>query len=274
MTEPITYVSVTQNRLQNVKRNLEIILPYVDRAVIVDGGSSDGTAEYLDSLAPKVKRVYRKWDDNFSNQYNEYLKHIDDGWVLIFDDDELPSKELLESLQGLIQESNFGQKFSCVEFRSNPQDPEAGWDPGPANHYRQVFFRKTPHMRYVVDLHQSLRGYQNNKIIKRNEVYYHIKTRRQEFQNACRNFFIGGWWPPGASHPEKDHTWQELKSLISKHYPEVQYFSDLNNLMIKGNLHPELKEFILKYKNIEGAGYGELRAYAVYYFEMLHPEEA
>lgn len=93
--DTITYVCVTQNRVENLKRNFHHILPYVDRAVIIDGGSVDGTEAYCKSQ-PKIEWYHRKWDDSFANQYNEYLKHITDGWVLICDDDELPSKEMLE----------------------------------------------------------------------------------------------------------------------------------------------------------------------------------
>lgn len=273
MNESITFVCVTQNRVENLHRNLPVILPFVDAAVIVDGGSSDGTQEYLESLGPKVKRVYRKWDDNFSNQYNEYLKHIDSGWILICDDDELPSIPMLESLRPLILESNLGENFSVVEFQCNNIDPIANWDSGPTNYFRQMFFRKTSRMKYVVDLHQALIGYQNHRVIRRKELYYHIKTRKQEFQNACRNYFIGGYWPQGASHPEKDPAWFELKNILARCYPEIKYFSDLNNVLIQGHIHSDLLAWIRKYQNIDGSGYGELRAYATYYFELLHPDE-
>lgn len=271
--EPITYVSITQNRVENLKRNLPVVLPYVDRAVIIDGGSVDQTAEYLESLSPKVVRIFRKWDDSFANQYNAFLSHINDGWVLICDDDELPSIELLGSLRDLMRQSNQGNNYCCVEFQCNNLDPEAHWDSGPTNYYRQIFFRWNPRMKYMVDLHQSLQGYQNNKVLRSSNLYYHIKTRKQEFQNACRNYFIGGYWPEGANHPVKDPIWYELKNILNKVYPNIQIFSDLNSLLIQGNIDSQIKEWIKKYKDISGQGYGELRAFYIYYFEILHPNE-
>lgn len=55
----ITYVTITQDRLSNNQRNFPVILPYVDRAVVVDGFSKDGTYEYLKSLGDKVTVVPR-----------------------------------------------------------------------------------------------------------------------------------------------------------------------------------------------------------------------
>ena len=130
-------------------------------------------------------------------------------------------------------------------------------------------------MRYLRDvtLHQELVGYQNNKIAISDAVYYHVKTFRQEMQGACRNFYIGGWWPPNARVPVKDHTSFELEEIVKRYYPQVDVFADLNSIFIQGNIHQDLKAWMLKYKDIDGAGYGELRAYYKYYFEILHPEE-
>lgn len=270
--EKITYVSVTQNRVENLKRNLPAVLPYVDAAIIVDGGSSDGTQEYLESLSPKVTRIFRKWDDNFANQFNFYLPFVDNGWILICDDDELPSEDMLKSLRSLIEESNYGNNFCCVEFQCENIDPEANYFSGPTGYYRQIFFRKNSNMKYKVDLHQSLVGYQNGKFKKSDKLYYHIKTVKQEMQNACRNYFIGGYWPPGANHPVKDHTWNEMKDALSKDHPEVSIFSEFNNLMISGNIGPNVKAWIIKYKDITSQGYNELKCFYKYYFQILHPE--
>jgi glycosyltransferase involved in cell wall biosynthesis len=273
VSEKLTFACVTQNRIDNLKRNLPAVLPYFDEVVIVDGGSSDGTEDYVKSLGDKITYVYRKWDDSFANQYNEYLRHISEGWVLICDDDELPSTELLKCLRTVMEESEGGRLYASVEFRCHPQDREAGWDPGPSNHHRQIFYKYNPNLRYTVNLHQSLTGIAGRQI-RRSETYFHIKTRQQEFRNACRNYYIGGCWPSSPVQDGiKEEDWQELQAVVSTHYPEVEVFSDLDNIMIQGNIKPEFRAWILKYKDKEGGLYNELRAYNVYYFEILHPEE-
>jgi len=271
--ETITYVCVTQNRVENLKRNFARILPHVDKVVIIDGGSVDGTEEYCKSFE-KVEWVHRKWDDSFANQYNEYLKYIDNGWVLLFDDDEVPSEELMVSLREIVEKSNLGENYSCVEFRSwaiNPEDNPP--KDHPDDYWRKILFRYQPGMHYQVDLHQCLVGYQNNKHARSNLIYYHIKSPADVARNACRNYFIAGIWLPSASDGLREPEWQGLRAIVKSCYPEVETFSDLNSLFIKGMLDEELKQWLIKHKDYGSNLYHELHHFFEYYFEILHPEE-
>jgi len=271
--DTITYVSVTQDRINNVKRNLPVVLPYVDRAVIVDGFSKDGSYEYLKSLGSKVEVFQREWDDSFANQYNEYLKHVKGGWVLLCDDDEVPSAELLTSLREAVKQSEGGRNFGVMEFRANDISYKEGdWanrvDNGPCEYYRQIFFKWNPNMRYDVDLHQALQG-MTGPVARSKAHYYHIKSTRDEYRNACRNYFIAGEWPGGGrSDGIRTEEWHEMKRLLAEHHPEVSLFSHFNSLMVSEKLHPVLSEFIEKNRHcregIDGESAGELRAYARY----------
>lgn len=278
----ITYVTVTQDRLAHNQRNLPIILPHVDRAVIVDGYSKDGTYEFLKALGPLGVEVYqREWDDSFANQYNEYLKHIKGGWVLLCDDDEVPSEELLKLLRPLVEKSEGGTKFSTAEFRSNDISyVEGDWenrvDNGPCEYYRQIFFKWYPDMRYTVHLHQALQGLRG-PVVRCKEHYYHIKSTRDELRNACRNYFISGEWP---SHPVeegiKTPEWHEMKEILAKNHPEVKLFSQLNGLLVSNQVCQEFKDWAKKNahhnEGVEGESSGELRCYNRY-LELLFPTE-
>lgn len=272
--ETITYACITQNNVTALKRNFEKVLPYVDRAIIIDGGSQDETEAYCKSLAPKVEWYQREWNDSFCDQYNEYLKHISGGWVLINDDDELPSDDLLKNMRRIADESNEGSRYSVVEFRCNPIYGES--DNGPSNHYRQIFFRYNKAMRYNCNLHQYVVGYQNNKIIKSGYVYYHIKTTKNEFRGACRNYWIGGLWVAGSRDDGlKPAEYWELRELVKKHHPEVKVFNHLAKLMEDGKIHVEIKQWIVRnYRKFESTpDYNELRAYYTWYFKHLHLQE-
>ena len=273
----ITYVCMTQDRLENNKRNLPIILPYVDRVVIIDGGSQDSTVEYLKSLGHKVEVFHRAWDDSFANQYNEYLKHVKEGWVLLCDDDEVPSEQLLLTLRNCVEKSENGTKFDHVEFRANDVTyVEGDWenrvDNGPCEYYRKVFFKWNPNLHYTVHLHQALQGLRG-PVAKCKEHYYHIKSTKDELRNACRNYFISGEWP---SHPVeegiKTPEWNEMKQLIATHHPDAGLFSNLNGLMVSGKVCQEFKDWAEKYRahneGVDGESSGELRCFAKY-FDLL-----
>jgi hypothetical protein len=281
MSEIINFACVTQNRIKNMQRNIPKILPYVDRAVIVDGYSVDGTKEWLESYSDKITVVQRKWDDSFANQYNRYLDEIKEGWVLICDDDELPSKRMLESLRSLVDNSDDGNRYSIVEFTCHPlcidKEGKIVEDNGPATYWRQIFFKYNPGMRYMIDLHQAIVGYKNQRQIRRKEEYYHIKSEEDNFRNACRNWWIDGVWLPRASNGYHPPEWQEFKDVIRRHYPHVNVFNDVNEIFIKGNIHPEVKKYLEKIKDIQDEPpkrlFNELRAFYRYYYEFLHPEE-
>lgn len=282
MIDSITFACVTQNRIDNLKRNIPKIIDYVDRMVFVDGYSVDGTKEWLESFSPKIFVTQRKWDDSFANQYNEYLKHIGDGWVLLCDDDELPSEELLKSLRDVVKNSNEGKHYSCVEFTCHPLEVDKAGkiliDNGPVQYYRQIFFLYQPNMRYMIDLHQALTGYKNGRMIRRPETYYHIKSVFDEYRNACRNWWIAGVWIGGSTEGIKHKEWYDFREVVLKAYPEVEVFGDLNAIMVKGDMDKSVKDYLYSIKDItddqsSNRLFNEFRAYWKYYFELLHPEE-
>jgi glycosyltransferase involved in cell wall biosynthesis len=277
----ITFACVTQNRIENLKRNVPKVIDYVDRMVFVDGFSVDGTKEWLESYSPKIFVTQRQWDDSFANQYNEYLKHIGDGWVLLCDDDELPSEPLLKILRKYIEDSEDGRKFSVVEFRCHPIEIDRAGkiinDNGPVEYYRQIFFKYEPGMHYMIDLHQCLVGYKNGRMVRRPETYYHIKSDDDNFRNACRNWWIAGVWLSGSTAGYKPQEWHDFRKVVLDAYPEVKVFSDFNSIMIRGNMKQEVKDYLYKIKDIPDEQpnrlFNELRAFWRYYFEKIHPEE-
>lgn len=281
MSDKITFVCVTQNRINNLKRNIPKVIDYVDRIVIVDGYSVDGSKEWLESYSPKIFVTQRRWDDSFANQYNEYLKHIGEGWVLLCDDDELPSEDLLKSLRTVVKNSNEGKHYSVVEFRCHPIETDNNGtivnDNGPVDYYRQIFYLYQPSMRYMIDLHQALVGYKNSRSIRRMETYYHIKSDEDGYRNACRNWWIAGVWLTGATEGFKPPEWHEFRNLVTSIYPDVKVFSDFNSIMVKGNIDERIKEYLYKIKDIPDEQpnrlFNELRSFWKYYFNKLHPEE-
>lgn len=282
MSDKITFVCVTQNRIENLKRNIPKVVDYVDRIVIVDGFSVDGSKDWLESYSPKIFVTQRQWDDSFANQYNEYLKHIDEGWVLLCDDDEIPSEDLLKALRDVIKNSNEGRHYSQVEFKCHSLEVDnAGkviYDPGPCEYYRLIFFLYQPGMKYTVDLHQCLVGYKNGRSIRRQETYYHVKSNEDMYRNACRNWWIAGVWLPNATQGYKVPEWYELRELVTSIYPEVKVFSDFNAIMVKGNMDQRVKDYLIKVKDLQDDApnnriLNELRAYYKYYFDILHPDE-
>ena len=151
----ITYVCVTVPHLDKIKRNLDLILPYVDRAVIVIGRRDKEAEEFL-SKFDNIQVVYRPWTDSFRDQYQAGLDVVEGGWMLWLDDDEVPSKDMLNSLRSIVARSQKATAFDTVSFRCCD-----AWDGNigePSDYYREMFIAWNNQLRFEINLHQSLVG--------------------------------------------------------------------------------------------------------------------
>ena len=282
MSEKITYACITQNRIKSIQRNIPKVIDYVDKIVIVDGFSIDGTKEWLENYnSDKITVVSRRWDDSFANQYNEYLKYVDGGWVLICDDDEIPSEILLKSLRPLVNASGGGEMYNIIEFKSHPlesdKDGKILCDNGSPDYWRQIFFKYYPGTHYSIDLHQALRSPVRGKVLRRNETYYHVKTDEDGYRNACRNWWIAGVWDDDVNDGYQPPEWHEFRKIVLNVHPHIGVFNHFNEVLLRGNMAQSIKDYIIKVKDIPDEGsrrkFHELRSFYKYYFDVLHPEE-
>lgn len=273
--EKITYMSVSTPNLPKLKRNLPIVLPHVDEAVIVIGKESPETMDYLRRF-PKVRTVFRPWTDSFRDQYQAGLNVISESWVNIMDDDELPSERMLRSFPEIIAQSQNGKNFDVVEFRG--VDVQLPSSYRVTDYYRQMFYRWNPNLRYEINLHHALVGLSRG--VRSPALYYHFKDDDGSKRGSCRNFFIGGVWADhkdsfeywhketgqdprfipggplvpntqGIAYPLRDgffiDAWHELKDIVKRNHPEVVYFHDLDAIIKRGEVCAELKAWATRH---------------------------
>ena len=81
---------ICQNALPDILRCIESVIPYVDEFYIMDGGSTDGTWEWLNKWKDVYKlTLFRYPYDEQGNQRNRLLAEIPKGnWCLNIDQDE------------------------------------------------------------------------------------------------------------------------------------------------------------------------------------------
>lgn len=269
--EKITYNCVTVPNLDRMQRNLPLILPFVDEAVLVIGKRDPEAEAYFRSF-PNVKVLYRQWDDARAQQYQVGLDAISGGWVFILDDDEVPTQEVLESLRRYARESRHGTLYDVVAFSLVDVD-ETGFES--KHYYREVFYKWNPSLRYEIDEHHcALIGLQKN--IKSSALIYHRKTRREQLIGDANAYWVGAVWadhkesfeywyratgqdprfhPGGPLIPNSEglayplrkgfltDSWVELKALTAEHHPEVIHFRDFLELVVTKRLHPSLVDW-------------------------------
>ncbi len=271
----ITYMCVSVPNLSKLKRNLPLVLPHVDSAVIVIGRKCEETITYLKRF-PQVKIIYNPWKDSFRDQYQVGLNNIDGGWVNIMDDDEISSEGMLRSFRPLIEQSKDGSVFDVVEFRAvEIRENRIG---EPTDYYRQMLYKWEPHLRYQINLHQALVGLKRGSRLQ--ELYYHFKDDLGNLRGGCRDFFTAGVWADhkdsfeywyketdqdprlnpngllvpnsqGLPYPLQDgfriDAWDEMKKILKEHHPEVEYYTDLDALIKEGKVCQEFVDWAVRH---------------------------
>lgn len=87
MTRPsIALVMIARDEARCIARCLESARPHVDRMLVLDTGSTDGTAMLAASLGAEVHHM--AWPDDFSAARNHALDLADADWNLVLDADE------------------------------------------------------------------------------------------------------------------------------------------------------------------------------------------
>lgn len=267
----ITYVCVSTPNRAKLERNFDVILPFVDRAVIVIGKKDVETEEFLSGF-DNVTTVYRPWDDSFRDQYQAGLNAIGGGWMLWLDDDEVPGPEMLQSLRPIVQQSQKATLFDTVAFRCcDVSDGNMG---EPSDYYREMFIAWNNQMRFEILLHQALVG--KKRAVRCDAIYYHYKSSGGNLRGGCRDFFTAGVWadhkdsfeywhektgqdprvnrgtpfvpqPQGLAYPLQDgfriDAWYEMKDILQRNHPEVKYYGELDGLIQSGEICQEFVDW-------------------------------
>jgi len=259
----ITYVCVTTPNLEKMRRNLNVIMPFVDLATIVIGERNEEAEAYLKSWK-EVTLVYREWDDSFKNQYQTALDNVNPWcWMLILDDDETPSEGMLQSLREAIKQSEGATNFDTVAFRCT--DVHEGKVSSPSDYFREQLVAWNPDLHYEVNLHQALVG--KKKAIRADANYYHNKSPAASLAGACRDYYIDGIWgdseegyhfysdtpkcaTPPTTHPAhpvtqgfRDEAWHQMKAILKRNHPEVELYRDLHRLIISSEICDEFRKW-------------------------------
>ncbi len=82
----IALAMIVKDGERSIERALRSVQPYVDRMVVVDTGSSDGTADLARDAGALVQRF--TWCDDFSAARNAALEAAKADWNLVLDCDE------------------------------------------------------------------------------------------------------------------------------------------------------------------------------------------
>lgn len=269
----ITFCQMGQNRLIESKHCVERYLPYVDRLILIDGGSQDDSIFYFRNWAieePKLEFYLHPWTDNFSAQRNNYLSRVQDNtWCLVSDPDEWFEDDLLKNLKNIVATAEANKKdmvgFNCrsVSLKGSKRVYESL-----DNYWKRLLFKKYPDTKYVGNPHESLANHPH-RIMDTDFIYEHIKQENIIWHRGARNMFCGGGGPNlGNSNPR----WVTLRAMCTQ--IGIQNWHQFDQYLIKGNINKEVRDLIISFKDVNGFdGSSEHRELYKLYFRIYHPEQ-
>lgn len=88
---PFSFCIITKNEKSNIEKCINALLPYGQEIVVADTGSTDGTVEYLGSLAKSnelIKYLEFEWIDDFAAAKNYVIHNASNEYVFVVDSDE------------------------------------------------------------------------------------------------------------------------------------------------------------------------------------------
>jgi glycosyltransferase involved in cell wall biosynthesis len=269
----ITYCMMTQNRLVETIQAVERVLPYVDRVVIVDGGSIDDTIFYMRNWAmeePKLEFYIYPWTDNFSAQRNNYLSKVEDNtWVLVSDPDEWFEEDTLKALQMMIAEAELRKKdmigFQCRSV--SLKGKKRVWE-NLDQYWKRLLFKKYPGTHYIGNPHERLVNHPQN-MMDTKFVYEHVKQENVIWHRGARNLFVNGGGPNLSTGNPR---WVKLRDICRSQ--GIDTWHQFDAALLKGNIHPEIRNWIISVHDLKGFdGSSEHREVYKLYFRIYHPEE-
>lgn len=189
---------ITQDRVESLKRVLLQSVDYFDVTRVCDGGSTDRTKELVKSCS---EYYFRKWDDKYHEQDNHLLSQCKPGdWIMILDDDEMPSTPLLNGLRDIIAHAE-SHNFNMVSLPAldeingkmamDVNEFIAKTDSGGLQPFRKLWlFKFDWSVKSYGSPHRSVESLLGWRVYHQSCPYIHFKTSFSYILNDCIHAWI------------------------------------------------------------------------------------
>jgi len=257
---------ITQNRAKELLTLINAAKPYVDNIRVCDGGSDDNTKDICRSYG--VEYYYRKWDEDYSAQDNFLLNRAKkDEWILLQDDDEIPSIALLEHLPELTFGIHNRVSIPCLPYidghlMESVDDFIKHTQEGKERFYKDWLFKNIVGTKMSGTPH---RGFVNGgwNTIRTPYPYLHIKTTDGFIINDCIHGYIN---PEG-----QGYTLPEAQELMDHcRGNNIRRSKAILSRLINGDLTEAFIKWMVQYSDEEDRA---ISKWFWTFFYIYHPSK-
>ena len=242
---------ISMNRDKDLNRILSQCKGYFDIIRVCDGADSIDTKNIVYSNGAEYYN--RMWDDKYQEQDNVLLsKARAKDWILIMDDDELPSTLLLENIKSIIQRARNTNcnmvSLPCLLSLDNETLCSEKEFIGKVKEGSIIPFRKYWLFEYDKTVksygtpHRSVETHKGWKVYDQPYPYYHYKTRNSFIVNECLHTFINPM-DQGLNRSEIKDFQDSIKKC------SWVMSQDVLRSLISGKVPEEFISFIWRYKD-------------------------
>lgn len=217
----ITAVIIAKNEEEIVEHALQSVQGF-DEIIFVDTGSTDRTLEIAKKYTDKI--FHFEWCDDFAAARNFAIEQATGDWIYSIDCDHVLSSSAEEVRAEAIRADEAGEKVAMV-LSDSGQDHK---------HWREVFFKNTPEVRWVGKIHECL----NVRTEYKSTIVRLIGYSKNHYSDKDRNIRI---------LLQEDQTKPRTKFYLGREYYERRRFDEAilsmeAYLKITGGWIPEVAE--------------------------------
>jgi hypothetical protein len=253
-----------------------------DEILILDGRMTPEAQAYYDTLPDKVRIKDSPWRDSHLLQYKARMSMVEEGaWLLMPDDDEMPSQELMEFIdydlrkdtRGIGSKMNIIGVPSIVYITEDWKDRKKTYypaDPHPTQRGKSYFCRNMlakqgPSLIYhhVNNFHceTMVPPEQANTIGRITAPMLHLKSAYTYIANDCVNSFVS---------PENERFPPDQAARFRRILKDdgIDSMQKLRDVTIAGTWSDEMKSFAVDNRNRSDM---PISRFFYWYYMIHHP---